>query len=180
MKKELLHLISIVVLCTIGINLAFPMPAKAAGTVGNGDPMSCTESALDAALTGGGLVNFNCGLSQVTIAITNQKIISANTTIDGGNLITLDGGNTTRLFTVNAGSILNIKALSLTGGSASQGGAIYNDGTVIMQDGLLSNSYAPGGTAGGIYNNGTLTISHSILSGTAASSGQDEATVKSL
>ncbi|OGN96124.1 MAG: hypothetical protein A2Z71_10145 [Chloroflexi bacterium RBG_13_50_21] len=172
MKKELLHLFSIVTLCLIVASLTLPMPVRAAGTVGNGDPGSCTESALDAVLSGGGLVNFNCGPNQVTITITNQKTISANTTMDGGNLITLDGGNTTRLFTVNAGVTLDLKALGLTGGSASQGGAIYNDGTVIIKDVLLTNSFAPGGTAGGIYNNGTLTITHSTLSGTAASNGQ--------
>lgn len=73
-------------------------PLGAAGVVGTGTPASCTEVALNAALSGGGNVTFNCGPGPVTIAITTQKTIAAATTIDGGNLVTLDGGNATRLF----------------------------------------------------------------------------------
>lgn len=54
-------------------------PAVAAGVVGNGSPASCTEAALDAALAGGGTVDFNCG-GAVTIPISAQKLIGASTT----------------------------------------------------------------------------------------------------
>jgi hypothetical protein len=46
-------------------------PAWAAGVVGNGTPASCTDAALNTALTGGGLVTFNCGASPVTITATS-------------------------------------------------------------------------------------------------------------
>jgi CSLREA domain-containing protein len=48
-------------------------PAYAGGVAGNGTPGSCTEAALDAALAGGGVVNFNCGAaSQGTTFVVNS------------------------------------------------------------------------------------------------------------
>src|SRR6185369_14215670 len=88
--------------------VAFPTSAFAAGTVGAGNPASCTEGALNTALVGGGAVDFNCGGSPLTINLTTTKTISSNTQIDGGGLITLSGGNSIRLFTVNAGISLSI------------------------------------------------------------------------
>src|SRR5512139_1759534 len=41
-------------------------PAQGAGVVGSGTPESCIETALDAALAGGGLVTFDCGQDPVT------------------------------------------------------------------------------------------------------------------
>ena len=75
-------------------------PLSAAGVVGNGTPGSCTESALNSALAGGGSVTFNCGANPKTITVTSQKTINADTTIDGGGLITLSGGNSTRIFNI--------------------------------------------------------------------------------
>ena len=68
--------------------------------VGTGTAASCTDAALNAALAGGGLVTFDCG-GPATIDIstgTGTKTIAADTTIDGGGLITISGGNTVRVF----------------------------------------------------------------------------------
>src|SRR5437016_4123269 len=69
-------------------------PALAAGVVGTGTPASCTETALNFALAGGGTVTFNCGAAAKTIPITSVKQISDNTTIDGGNKIILSASKT--------------------------------------------------------------------------------------
>src|SRR6266446_9120672 len=65
--------------------------------VGTGTSASCTEAALDACLPGGGgfdgTVTFSCGGS-ATITVTSTKIISADTTIDGGSVGTISGGGT--------------------------------------------------------------------------------------
>ena len=74
--------------------------------VGTGTSASCTESALDACLPGGagfnGTVTFNCG-GAATITVTSTKTISADTTIDGGSLITISGGHSVGVFSVNTG-----------------------------------------------------------------------------
>src|SRR5262245_43408941 len=82
---------------------AMPQSARsafAAGVVGDGTPTSCTERALDAALAGGGLVTFNCGAGPVTIAVTSQKTIGVDTTIEGGGLVVIAGSQATRVFAV--------------------------------------------------------------------------------
>src|SRR5438876_4157558 len=63
--------------------------------VGTGTSASCTEAALDACLPGvgsfDGTVTFACG-GAATITITSLNDISADTMIDGGNVITISGG----------------------------------------------------------------------------------------
>src|SRR6266571_1130384 len=77
-------------------------PSFAAGVVGDGTPASCTEAALDTALAGGGSVTFNCGVDPMTIVVTGEKVVTADTTLAGGSLITISGGNTTRIFKVKS------------------------------------------------------------------------------
>src|SRR5437870_711689 len=76
--------------------------ARGAGVVGTGTAASCTDAALNAALAGGGLVTFNCGgAGTIDVSMgTGTKIISADTTIDGGGAITISGGNKVGVFDV--------------------------------------------------------------------------------
>ena len=62
--------------------------------VGTGTAASCTEAALSTAVSQGGVITFDCGPDPVTIFITAalELRIDADTTVDGGGLITLDGG----------------------------------------------------------------------------------------
>src|SRR6266496_3165268 len=56
--------------------------------MGLGTPASCTEATLDAALAAGGNIVFDCGPSPVTITVSGQKTVTANTGLDGGGLVT--------------------------------------------------------------------------------------------
>ncbi len=55
------------------------------------------------AIAQGGVIHFSCG-GAATIALTSQMNLrtDVDTTIDGGNLITLDGGGNTRLLSFNS------------------------------------------------------------------------------
>ena len=66
--------------------------------VGTGTRESCTEEALDQALSGGGVITFDCG-GEATIPVTSQKDlrVDVDTTLDGQGQITLDGNGVTRL-----------------------------------------------------------------------------------
>jgi len=103
--------------------------AGAAGVVGTGSPASCTEAALNAALSGGGLVTFNCGTGGHTITVTSEKAIAADTEIDGGGLVAISGGNATRILSAGAGVSLTLRRLTLSGAylatTPSQGGAVF-------------------------------------------------------
>src|SRR5213593_33632 len=98
--------------------------------VGTGTSASCTEAALDACLPGGasfdGTVTFACG-GAATITVTSRKIISADTTIDGGSVITISGGGTVGVFTVNSGVTFTVQHLTIANGSSGfVGSAIRN------------------------------------------------------
>ncbi|NJM42512.1 MAG: hypothetical protein HC853_18130 [Anaerolineae bacterium] len=102
----------------------------AAGVVGTGTPTSCTEAALVSALTGGGVITFNCGPNPHSITFTARRQINANTSIDGAGKITFDGGGQTGFFDLfTAGRVLTLTGMTLTNGgnpsSGSVGIAIY-------------------------------------------------------
>ena len=87
---------------------------SAAGIVGNGSAASCTEAALDGALSGGGSVTFNCGAAPVIITITAEKLTALDTVIDGGGSVTLKGGGNTRIFHIGYQKSLSIKNITLS------------------------------------------------------------------
>ncbi len=125
-------------------------PAQAAGVVGTGTAGSCTEAALDTALTGGGVVTFNCGPNPVTITVTSEKLLLANALVDGGGLITLSGGGTNRIFNVGIPGIsFDLRNITLSNGMASgtnSGGAVFAAGSLtVMNSTFINNSAFSGG-----------------------------------
>jgi predicted outer membrane repeat protein len=158
-----------------------PRPVRADAVVGTGTASSCAEGAFDTALAGGGTITFNCGPNPVTITVTSTKIISADTTIDGGNLITISGGNSVGVFSVNPGVNFTVQNLTITNGNAGEfgnGGGIYSaDGTVTVTNSIFSGNSAPAspgsgnGNGGGIASYGALTVTNSTFSGNSAGVG---------
>ncbi len=144
---------------------------QAKGIVGDGTPESCTETAFDEALNGGGTITFNCGSAPHTISLTSQKSINQDTTIEGDNLITLNGLNNTRLFDV--GATLILRDIILTNGYFNgDGGAIRNNanGTLALDHVTIKNSMATL-SGGAIVSYGPLNILNSNLSGNRALNG---------
>ena len=145
-----------------GLLPAFTLqPALAAGTVGNGDPTTCTDAAFDAALVGGGTITFNCGPAPVTIPIASTKTIDTATRIVGDSLITLDAGTSVRHFIVEPGVSLELEEINLERGFfLGVGGSMLNNGMLRLVGVELFNNTATG-TGGGIFNDGTLVVTDS-------------------
>jgi hypothetical protein len=166
-------------------------PAGAVCIVGSGVG-TCTEAALTACLPGGsgfdGSVAFNCG-GAATIVFTAEKVISANTSIDGAGLVTLSGNDKVRLFQVEEGITLSLDNLTVTRGfsggqvSFTEGGAVANFGTLNVtrcrfSDNTAHASGAPlssvararGGAISSVL--GSLTISDSTFIGNTAFGAQ--------
>jgi fibronectin-binding autotransporter adhesin len=130
--------------------------AEASGTVS-----PCNEGNFDTALSGGGLVTFNCG-GPATITATAMQIIGADTTIDGfngGNPLTLTANSNVLMFIVQSGKTLTLTNLTIAGVNSSQGAIIYNGGLVISNAKFLNNANY------GVEGNGPLTITNSIIRG---------------
>lgn len=152
----------------------------AAGVVGTGTPESCTEAALDKALKGGGNVTFKCGTQAHAIAISKEKSLAANTTINGGNLITLDGGGKNRIIAVANGIQLTITNLTIANGfSPEQGGGIFlgHKGQLKVTKSKFHNNIS---TSGGTFDGGgaifissesTATIQDSTFTNNKAGNG---------
>ncbi len=124
-----------------------------------------------------------------TIQITNNVTINAGT----NSVIFLGNGTNggTRFFYVHSNASLTLNNLLLTNGGSTNGGAIYNAGTLIISNCLLTGNYATnssgtnggsgpvggnggnGGMAAGgaIYSTGPVIISFSILSNNIVEAG---------
>jgi hypothetical protein len=148
--------------------------ALAAGVVGTGTTASCTDAALDAALVGGGLVTFNCGgpaLIDISTG-TGTKTIGADTTVDGGGLITISGGDSVRVFSVPVGVQFTVHNLRIAAGHSDNGGGIANTGRgslTVINSTFIGNSAdgspGTGGIGGGILNSGggSVTVTNSTF-----------------
>jgi hypothetical protein len=178
MMAKTLSLTLIVLVIAALLWAALPPRALAGGVVGTGTPASCTETALNAALVGGGTITFNCGAAPHTILSSSAKSITLDTTLDGGSLITLDGQDGDRLFEVSSGAVLTLRNIVLAHGFATgDGGAIYNGssgadipGSVILENSTIRDSIA-GASGGAIVSTGPLTITNSLLEGNSALNG---------
>jgi parallel beta-helix repeat protein len=171
-----------------GISLTWTItsvkPVSAAGVVGNGTPASCTEAALETALAGGGNVGFNCGSSPTTILVTREKVIAANTVIDGStngkNLITLSGGGKARIFSTKNNVELTVRNLTVANGfTTNDGGAIYNGfrGKLTINNCKFNNNVSTkagefsGGGAIATQSESTIIIRNSTFTGNKAGNG---------
>ena len=162
-----------IVLCAVVVVLA-PSIASASGVVGTGTAASCTDAALDTALAGGGSVTFDCGPDPVTIDIstgTGTKTIAADTTIDGGDLITISGGKSVGVFSMNADVELTIENVTIANGISPNGGGVFNDEGALTVSNCNFSGNGAGSGGGGIANFGTLTVTNSTFSGNGASFG---------
>ena len=143
---------------------------QAAGVVGTGTQVSCTQAALTAALIGGGTVTFNCGAAAATILVTSQIPITQTTVIEGGGLIKITGplntsGMTTRLFDVTGSLTLNdivLENFNSTGSGNGNGGAIRSVGALVLNNVTIQFSHT-NFCGGAIYSDGTLIISNSTF-----------------
>ena len=159
--------------------------------VGTGTAGSCTETLLQAAATAGGTIVFSCGSAPITIPITQTLMVSNETVIDGGGLVTLDGGASTRILYLNSNyntstPRLTVQNLAFHAGlgpamgddTARGGGAIYRNGgslTVINSSFDANHAGATGqDLAGGAiygFGGGETVISGSTFTNNSASDG---------
>src|SRR5579859_834767 len=168
--NRLIHVTLAVLLA--GVMLVGPASAAPAdAVVGNGTPLSCSESNFDAAVAGGGTITFDCG-GPLTIQLTSPASITTDTTIDGGSAITLTGHLATQLFIVGVGANLSLKNIILDRGFGNHlsGGAILNAGNLSLDNVTIQGSVA-GLNGGAIFATGPVSIRNSTLKNNSANSG---------
>src|SRR5262249_29139797 len=103
--------------------------------------------------------------------------IAHSLTLSGSAGATLDGQGAGTVLTVDAGNMVAIDDLTITGGNGSSAGGILNTGTIALTDSTVSGNTATPGSSpnfggGGIFNQGgTVTLTTSTVSGNSASVG---------
>jgi hypothetical protein len=171
----------------------WPGPVQVVGT---GTPATCTEARLAEALALGGHVTFDCGPEPVIFYLSREQVVTLDTWLDGGDLVTLSGGGVTRILAIHGsfewpGPNLRVERLTFRDGQASGtatplgtdvdggGGAIFHLGGTVTAVGcrFLDNRAAAwgpdvaGGAISGIGNPAATTIIGSAFSGNLAANG---------
>jgi len=107
------------------------------------------------------------GTATITLALTLPDITDdAGLTIDGDNRITLSGNDSVQV--LRGWATLTLKNISVTHGSAADGGGLYYWGTVTIIHSTFSNNSATHNGGGVNNNNGTMTITDSAFSNNSA------------
>jgi hypothetical protein len=116
-----------------------------------------------------------------TISLTSGELLvtkSVDIVGPGPGDLAVDGNAASRVFHIGSGKTVTISSLTVTNGSATLGGGMYNDhSTLTVSNCILSGNSATGnGHGGGIYNDGdsgsaTLTIADSAISANRAYAG---------
>ncbi len=100
-----------------------------------------------------------------TLTVTLPNITGEITIIGNGASITMTGG--AQIFNVAQNGSLTLKNVTISGGNATEGGAIYNAGDLILENVILENNSAVRG--GAIYNTGNLMMNGGAIQNNSAS-----------
>jgi hypothetical protein len=127
------------------------------------------------------MISFNCNnvSAPATITITQgggfNVTSNSSYTIDGGNVITLTGNNIYRILNVQAGGVLRVTNILLMHGYAAfggllptQGGALLDNGGLLVLDHTTVRDSQSNLDGGGIYHSGSnasqsISLENSIL-----------------
>jgi Bacterial Ig domain/Calx-beta domain len=103
---------------------------------------------------------------------TGELVVARDVTIKNtsGESITVSGNNASRVFNINSGKTAAIIGLNISGGNASGGGAIINDGALtVVNSALFSNtSTADGGAISTTATGTVLNLINTTVSGNSA------------
>ena len=154
----------------------------------DGNLTACTSAPNDCSLRGAITRsqtpgNFTISFDSVvfaspkTITLTNGQLVINNSgtlTINGLNGVRISGNNASRVFLVSATSTVTLQGLTITGGNApDDGGGIYTNGNLTINNCTISGNTATNGGFGGgiIHSSNQLTVTNSTISGNSADTG---------
>jgi hypothetical protein len=107
-----------------------------------------------------------------TITLTGGSIsINSNLTIvgPGANSLTVSGDNASQIFAIQDAA--DISGMTIANGSAIDGGAIANSGSLAISFCTLANNNSGGDGGGGIYNAAALTVNACLFLDNSAGGG---------
>jgi CSLREA domain-containing protein len=156
---------------------------------GTCDETECTLREAIAFASASSTITFS--VSGTITLVSGELLLGKNLTISGPgrSSLTVSGNDERRVFNITTGAEVAISGLTVTGGLATRGGGVWNQGVLTLGHCAVSGNYArsagggiandagtlaitqceisgnTGGGGGGIYTDGTLTITQSTISG---------------
>src|SRR5262249_35108713 len=102
------------------------------------------RDAIGAAISGSDTIQFVTGLNGVILLTQGQLLLTVRVTISGPgtNVIAVDGNATSRVFQVNGGVTAAFSGITIQNGNATVGGGIYNFGTLMLTNCVLTGNNA--------------------------------------
>ncbi len=176
-RRENRSFMIVAIALLLGAMMAWPtaMPVYAAGivvsstcTLPNAITSANTDTATGGCTAGSGAdtITFDASLSGQTITLVSTLNLTTNITIDGTSLashVKISGGNAVQVFNITATNTI-LTHLDIINGKGADGGAIYNEYTLTVNNSTFSNNSAGPTCGGGIYNfSGTLTVNNSTF-----------------
>src|SRR6201992_166653 len=154
MKLRALHVLAMIIIAIIFVlsMLSVNVPVVHARSMSAINVTNCTDASLRGAIASasdGDILTFACNGH---IRLTSTLAITKNLTLDGDrHTVTLDGNAKMGVFSVSRGVQFSLIRLTVTGGSASSGGGLSNNGGTVNVNmvAFVGNSAVSGG---GIYN----------------------------
>ncbi len=126
-------------------------------------PGSLRQAILNAnANAGNDTIIFAAGVSgTIALCALGEPAITDDLTISspGAQALTISGNNSVGVLQINCGVTATLSGLTISGGSATNGGGIDNSGTLLVAGCVFSNDRP------GIDNSGTLTVTGSTIQG---------------
>jgi predicted outer membrane repeat protein len=140
--------------------------------------LSLREAVFQARLRGAGLILFSTGLYNQTLTLSpgrGQLSLSSSVTILGpaGGTVVIRSASNSRLFYVESGLSVEMRNLTLSGGNATTGGAVFvSDGASMLGTDLEITGNTASQRGGGIYVSagGSLTLQDTLIRGNTATS----------
>lgn len=150
----------------VGSNQVFGLQTIQVVSLADAGPGSLRQAVADAGV--GFTITF--GVTGTLGLTGGELVLNKNLAIigPGADLLVVDGGSSNRLFNITSAAEVSLSHLTLANGRASVGGAIFSQGTLVLERCAIEENEAASGRGGAIAALGPVTVRDTLFRGNRA------------